>query len=50
VSPSDSPTPPRFNQPLGGDEVPDPHGTSALAGANLAFEMLCVMPGVVYRS
>jgi len=27
----------------------DPHGTTALVGANLAFEMLCVMPGVVYR-
>ena len=28
----------------------DPHGTTALVGANLAFEMLCVLPGVVYRS
>ena len=28
----------------------DPHGTTALVGANLAFEMLCVMPGVVYRA
>lgn len=27
----------------------DPHGTTALVGANLAFEMLCVMPGVLYR-
>lgn len=27
----------------------DPHGTTALVGASLAFEMLCVMPGVVYR-
>ena len=27
----------------------DPQGTTALVGANLAFEMLCVMPGVVYR-
>jgi len=27
----------------------DPHGTTALVGANLAFEMLCVMPGVAYR-
>jgi len=28
----------------------DPHGTTALVGANLAFEMLCVLPGVVYRT
>ncbi|MDB5817997.1 MAG: agmatinase [Rhizobacter sp.] len=28
----------------------DPHGTTALVGANLAFEMLCVMPGVMYRA
>ena len=28
----------------------DPHGTTALVGANLAFEMLCVLPGVLYRS
>ena len=28
----------------------DPQGTTALVGANLAFEMLCVLPGVVYRS
>ena len=28
----------------------DPHGTTALVGANLAFEMLCVLPGVMYRS
>jgi guanidinobutyrase len=27
----------------------DPQGTTALVGANLAFEMLCVMPGVIYR-
>lgn len=27
----------------------DPHGTTALVGANLAFEMLCVLPGVIYR-
>ncbi len=27
----------------------DPHGTTALVGANLAYEMLCVMPGVAYR-
>lgn len=27
----------------------DPHGTTALVAANLAFEMLCVLPGVVYR-
>jgi len=27
----------------------DPHGTTALVGANLAFEMLCVLPGVAYR-
>ncbi|MBN3821434.1 agmatinase [Paraburkholderia sp. Se-20369] len=27
----------------------DPVGTTALVGANLAFEMLCVMPGVAYR-
>jgi guanidinobutyrase len=28
----------------------DPHGTTALLAANLAFEMLCVLPGVAYRS
>ncbi len=28
----------------------DPQGTTALVGANLAFEMLCVMPGVAYRT
>jgi len=28
----------------------DPHGTTALVGANLAFEMLCVLPGVQYRT
>jgi guanidinobutyrase len=27
----------------------DPHGNTALLGANLAFEMLCVLPGVEYR-
>ena len=27
----------------------DPQGTTALVGANLAFEMLCVLPGVQYR-
>ncbi|RQS71544.1 hypothetical protein DID96_12475 [Burkholderia sp. Bp8963] len=27
----------------------DPFGTTALVGANLAFEMLCVMPGVACR-
>ncbi len=27
----------------------DPYGTTAVLAANLAFEMLCVMPGVVYR-
>ena len=27
----------------------DPYGTTALLAANLAFEMLCVMPGVLYR-
>ncbi|RQZ58759.1 agmatinase [Burkholderia sp. Bp9004] len=27
----------------------DPTGTTALVGANLAFEMLCVMPGVACR-
>lgn len=27
----------------------DPHGNTALLAANLAFEMLCVMPGVKYR-
>lgn len=27
----------------------DPQGTTALLAANLAFEMLCVMPGVSYR-
>jgi guanidinobutyrase len=27
----------------------DQAGTTALVGANLAFEMLCVMPGVTYR-
>jgi guanidinobutyrase len=28
----------------------DPQGTTALVGANLAYEMLCVMPGVAYRT
>ncbi|SCK22588.1 agmatinase [Vogesella sp. LIG4] len=28
----------------------DPLGTTALLAANLAFEMLCVLPGVEYRS
>jgi guanidinobutyrase len=28
----------------------DPFGTTALVGANLLFEMLCVLPGVEYRS
>jgi hypothetical protein len=28
----------------------DPQGTTALVGANLAYEMLCVMPGVAYRA
>ena len=27
----------------------DPHGNTALLAANLAFEMLCVLPGVRYR-
>jgi guanidinobutyrase len=27
----------------------DPHGTTALVAANLAFEMLCILPGVRYR-
>ncbi|TCT11003.1 agmatinase [Paralcaligenes ureilyticus] len=27
----------------------DPHGTTALLGANLAYEMLCVFPGVLRR-
>lgn len=27
----------------------DPHGITALLGANLAYELLCVMPGVVRR-
>ena len=27
----------------------DPQGTTALVGANLLFEMLCVLPGVVAR-
>jgi guanidinobutyrase len=28
----------------------DPFGTTALVGANLAYEMLCVLPGVAYRT
>jgi guanidinobutyrase len=28
----------------------DPFGTTALLGANLAFELLCVFPGVEYRA
>jgi len=28
----------------------DPHGNTALLAANLAYEMLCVLPGVRYRS
>jgi guanidinobutyrase len=28
----------------------DPQGTTALLAANLAFEQLCVLPGVVYRT
>jgi guanidinobutyrase len=28
----------------------DPNGTTALVGANLAYEMLCVLPGVHYRA
>jgi guanidinobutyrase len=27
----------------------DPAGTTALVGANLLFEMLCVLPGVTSR-
>jgi guanidinobutyrase len=27
----------------------DPGGNTALLGANLLYEMLCVLPGVVYR-
>ncbi|NIF44010.1 agmatinase [Burkholderia sp. Tr-862] len=27
----------------------DPFGTTALLGANLAYELLCVLPGVAYR-
>ena len=39
---------------VGGDLVEvsppyDPHGNTALTAANLLFEMLCVLPGVVYR-
>jgi guanidinobutyrase len=28
----------------------DPFGTTALLAANLAFELLCVLPGVEYRT
>ena len=40
---------------VGGDLVEvsppyDPHGNTALTGANLLFEMLCVLPGVQYRN
>jgi guanidinobutyrase len=40
---------------VGGDLVEvsppyDPSGNTALLGANLLFEMLCVLPGVEYRS
>jgi len=28
----------------------DPYGNTALTAANLLFEMLCVLPGVEYRS
>ncbi|MGF6757306.1 agmatinase [Paraburkholderia sp. GAS334] len=39
---------------VGGDLVEvappyDPFGTTALLGANLAYELLCVLPGVEYR-
>jgi guanidinobutyrase len=39
---------------VGGDLVEvapayDPSGNTALLGANLAYEMLCVLPGVRYR-
>jgi len=40
---------------VGGDLVEvsppyDPSGNTALTGANLLFEMLCVLPGVAYRN
>jgi len=40
---------------VGGDLVEvsppyDPHGNTALTGANMLFEMLCVLPGVDYRT
>jgi hypothetical protein len=41
-----------FNQPLGGRQQLPPYdasGNTALLGANLLFEMLCVLPGVHYR-
>jgi guanidinobutyrase len=28
----------------------DPHGNTALLAANLAYEMLCILPGVRYRT
>ena len=28
----------------------DPHGNTALTGANMLFEMLCVLPRGVYRA
>ena len=39
---------------VGGDLVEvappyDPSGNTALLGANLLYEMLCVLPGVRYR-
>jgi guanidinobutyrase len=30
--------------------VYDPTGSTALLGANLVYEMLCVLPGVEYRA
>ena len=40
---------------VGGDVVEvappfDPSGNTALVGANMLFEMLCVLPGVEYRT
>ena len=40
---------------VGGDLVEvappyDPHGNTALTGANMLYEMLCVLPGVEYRA
>ena len=34
--------------PLQVNPLYDPHGTTALMGANILFEMLCVLPGVKY--